>query len=778
MPRDLAALLVEEGAVSKADLDRALARQSQLGGALDTALLELELISEGHLLAFLAHAAGIPAAPLAAFQEIDPRARRVFPAKVAERHRLAPFALDGRELSVVVAHPVEVAAIDDIGFMLSLSLVPHVGLEWRVQELIHRLYGGQLPARLASLAEALAKVPTNLPPTSGEAALEPETSAPPAPSIEDTFFAAGDSGTFVPPAAPVAVPEPVTEPVPPAPESEPGEGAGVAAGAQPLARGAGAPSFSRTEPDPAVRSGFSRDQSEPAEPLLAALEQAFEAYDITWTEPAGAPPASVPGEAEPSPDERSVEPEAIASPGDAGEEAAPPESEEPPAEPDRSAPPQWSLDDARTALAAARHRDEVVLVALRYARDFFEFSALFAVTRDAVVGHDALGIQEDARTHSRGTAIYASDPGIVKTVLETRAPYLGPAAQDAVGTANILDGLWRGNPRAVLLYPILLGDRPVAVLYADNGDAPVSARRLGDLLLFLSTVGGAFERIIRSQKKRGRTLVAPTPTAPSVPPVEEPPPAGPAPEWTPAAPAAVSLEPEPEPEPEPEHEVEAEPEAEPPRPAAPSGASPSPGAPIDADAVAFAMVSLLADPQGSAEHATAIVDLVFDPRPEVAAAAREALASHRSDAAVRPLPERLRRSLLSGVGDRPVLAARALGALRDVESIPILIQSLDGAAPAAAQAAAEALAQITLTRLGSSPQKWLRWWKENRGRSRAEWLFSALTSEDRDLRLAASGELRSTGEPPVKYTPDLPSAELEAAARAWWVWWSRQGKKG
>ena len=88
MPQDLAALLVEEGAVSQADMERALARQAQLGGALDTALLELELIGEAALLAYLSTASGLPAAPDAAFKEVDPRARRVFPAKVAERHRL------------------------------------------------------------------------------------------------------------------------------------------------------------------------------------------------------------------------------------------------------------------------------------------------------------------------------------------------------------------------------------------------------------------------------------------------------------------------------------------------------------------------------------------------------------------------------------------------------------------------------------------------------------------------------------------------------------------
>jgi hypothetical protein len=741
VPKDLSALLLEEGAVSKADMDRAVALQARLGGALDTALLELGLIGEGHLLSFLSHASGLAPAPAEAFEEIDPRARRVFPAKVAERHRLAPFALDGRELSVVAVHPVDAASIDEIGFMLSLTLVPHVGPECRVQQLIQRLYGGQLPARLARLLEA--------PPV-----------APPAPasvSIEEAFFAAGEAGTFTPvpltatplvvvPAAPAEAPK---EPPHPALSPGGGEGSGLAAA------DADETSFGEIEPERPAPSGFGRDDSEPAEPLLAALELAVDAFDavsIDVEPPAEAPPS----EAAPTEvaEDAGAAPEAVAevaaaavdSPGE-GEPEEDAEPEEPPVL-DRSAPPHWSLEDAAAALSAGRHRDEVVLTALRYARDFFEFSALFAVTRDAVVGHDGLGVQEDARSHCRGTAIYASDAGVVKTVLETRAPYLGPADRDVAGTANVLDGLWRGTPRTVLLYPILLGDRPVAVLYADNGEAPVSPRRLGDLLLFLSTVGSAFERIIRVRKKR-RPRAAPR--APVLaPPPEDAVSQESVPEWMAPPPNGAPVE------------AAVEPPIEPPRV--------DPG-----DAVEAAMAALLSEAgEGPADQSAAIVDLIFDPRPQVASAAREALVSHRREAAVRPLPERLRRALLSGVGKRPVLAARALGALRDVESIPILIQALESGSAETAGAAADALAGITMQRYGPSAQKWLHWWKENRGRSRAEWLFAALTSPDRELRLAASGELRSAAEPPVRYSADLPSAELDAASRAWWLWWSRQ----
>ena len=736
MPTDLAALLLREQIVSEAALERAKARQLEAGGSLDTAVLELGLVPEDALLGLLARAAELPAASEIAWSAADARARRVFPSKVAERHGLAPFALEGRELSLVATYPVDLALLDEISFMLSLHLTAHVGPEWRVRELIHRLYGGSLEPRFAALAAA-----------AGAAPAPPEE--PPEP---------GD-------AAPASRPE-----------------------------------------VPAAPSGFTRDAAEPLEPLAAALQQALDAVDAALFE------------------EEAVEEAEAPAPG-------------PP--PDRSAPPRWSLDDARTALAAARHRDEIVLAALRYARDFFEYAAVFAVTRDAVAGHDALGA-EDERERARSIALYASDPGIFRTVIETKSPFLGPVSREAAGNATILDGLGRGLPRTVLVYPVLLRDRTVCVLYADNGEAPVSPRRLGDLLLLLSTVGAAFERIIRGRKRRPskglRALEAlsqgslaaappsPAPPAPEAVAEEEPPPEAPAPPEEHAAPAPEAPEPAlapPEPEPPPAAEPVPEPlpgepepapsvEADPAPPAeAPAESPPRPSAsdsldaleeqfffrtadadlpsraPIPrADAATTPPVAPGAAPPPEAPAAPApperpalpvLADKALDPDPAVATWACEALAERRREPAMRQAIEKLRRALLSGISGRTTRAARALGVLRDVESIPLLIQVLETSEPETAGVAAEALAAITLQRLGPDARKWLGWWKQNRGRGRAEWLFSGLTSPDRDTRIAAAVELRHAAPPPVEYSADLPAPERERMARAWAGWWARSG---
>ena len=201
------------------------------------------------------------------------------------------------------------------------------------------------------------------------------------------------------------------------------------------------------------------------------------------------------------------------------------------------------------------------------------------------------------------------------------------------------------------------------------------------------------------------------------------------------------------------------------------------------------LLALLADPAPGRRRAAAallgaagdpsafgpLADRTADADPVVAEAARTALAAHRRDPAMKPVAERLRRALLSGLADRAAAAARAIAALRDAESIPLLIQALEGSDAATAAASSAALTAITLQRHGPTPRAWLLWWKENRGRGRAQWLFGALTSEDRELRLAAAAEIREAAPSPVPYSADLPPIQREQAARDWAGWFARAG---
>jgi hypothetical protein len=153
---DLASWLVADGLVPQEAVSRALRLQRSSGGALDTALLELDLVDEESLALALARAAGLPPAPPAVLAAPHPQLRKVLPGRLAEQHRVAPFRLDGRELVVLAAWPVDLPALDELAGMRGIRIVAHAAPELWVAELQHRVYGTPVSARLAKLARTLA----------------------------------------------------------------------------------------------------------------------------------------------------------------------------------------------------------------------------------------------------------------------------------------------------------------------------------------------------------------------------------------------------------------------------------------------------------------------------------------------------------------------------------------------------------------------------------------------------------------------------------------------
>jgi HEAT repeat protein len=693
----LVELLLREGAVPAQGLAAAQARQRELGGALDTALLELGLIGEARLAAFLARASGLPVPPLSALLRPDERAHRLFPARVAERHGLAPFRVEERELSLLATCPVDAGALDEISFMLSLDLVPYAAPEWRVFELRQRLYGAPLPARFEALRARLA----------GEPAPGPGAAAPPRPS------------------PPPRLPQPLV----------------------------------------------------PERRAEGAVHQEARRLD---------------------------------------------------------------LEEARRQVAAAERRDELVSVVLRFAREFLEHAAVLVVARGRLTGHDALGPDPEARARVRSLSVAVGRSGVFRAVLDSGGPYLGPTAPDPV-LAAVLQGLGRGAPHTVFLYPVVVRDRAVCVLCADNGEAPVSPRRLGDLLLLAGSLGGAFERLLAAAR-REPPRAGPRDEVPRGPHeafwetrepgrAERPPEAaGGDPSAAEAATggyaaaaaadalAAVGLDPA-----EGVARLEATargsaersrvvallvrrgPEAAAalatafPGPVDPRAAELGDGVPVEERGpvlLALAalgtvatpwLVPLLADPDpGRRLHAALLLghigdpaaflplaDAIFDVDAAVATSALEVLAAHRRNTDFRPVLERLRRALFEEA-PRPLAALRALVRLGDGEAVPRLARLLDGE-PALAQAAAEALEALTARRLGRDAAAWQAFWAEHRGRPRAEWLFEALESGDRDTRLAAAEALRAAGPSPVRWAADAPEGERARAAREWRAWWEASG---
>lgn len=110
---------------------------------------------------------------------------------------------------------------------------------------------------------------------------------------------------------------------------------------------------------------------------------------------------------------------------------------------------------------------------------------------------------------------------------------------------------------------------------------------------------------------------------------------------------------------------------------------------------------------------------------------------------VEPRLAQLRESLQNAAASpgQHLMAARTLGALRDVRAVPLLVERVNLKHADVADAVLAALVTLTCHDFKKSRSKWRRWLKRNGAKERIEWLLEGLTQADASLRVRAFREL-------------------------------------
>ena len=122
----LGTMLLEEGLLTREQLDQAVSVQSESGAPLGRVLVDEGLIDEAELVKALARQIGLEYVDLAEIT-IDPAASALVPDFLAERYSAVPvgFAEDGK-LIVAMADPANVLAIDDMRAVSGYDITPRV----------------------------------------------------------------------------------------------------------------------------------------------------------------------------------------------------------------------------------------------------------------------------------------------------------------------------------------------------------------------------------------------------------------------------------------------------------------------------------------------------------------------------------------------------------------------------------------------------------------------------------------------------------------------------
>jgi type IV pilus assembly protein PilB len=140
MPVRLGELLLKENMVTPQQLQDALNHQKTNGGKLGKAFVSLGFVKDEEITSLLSRQYGVPSINLDHF-EVDPAIIKIIPAETARKYQVLPLSRSGATLTIAMADPTNVFAMDDIKFMTGYNVEPVVASETTLEESIDHYYG-------------------------------------------------------------------------------------------------------------------------------------------------------------------------------------------------------------------------------------------------------------------------------------------------------------------------------------------------------------------------------------------------------------------------------------------------------------------------------------------------------------------------------------------------------------------------------------------------------------------------------------------------------------
>src|SRR3989441_2804998 len=112
----LGEILLGEGLIPRAQLKKALLEQKNTGMRLGSPWVKRGFVGEPEISKMRARQYRMPAVDLSRF-EVDSKIIKLIPPDVAIKHTVLPLKREGRTLTVAIADPNNVTAIEDIKFI-------------------------------------------------------------------------------------------------------------------------------------------------------------------------------------------------------------------------------------------------------------------------------------------------------------------------------------------------------------------------------------------------------------------------------------------------------------------------------------------------------------------------------------------------------------------------------------------------------------------------------------------------------------------------------------
>ena len=123
----------------KTDLDKALEIQKQKGGKLSNILVGMGLVSRNDIVSILSEELSLPPIDLARYK-ISPEIIKLIPKKVAKNYQVIPVSKMGNFLTIAIADPLNVFALDDIAAITKHKISVVIASDKEIEEAFAEYY--------------------------------------------------------------------------------------------------------------------------------------------------------------------------------------------------------------------------------------------------------------------------------------------------------------------------------------------------------------------------------------------------------------------------------------------------------------------------------------------------------------------------------------------------------------------------------------------------------------------------------------------------------------
>ena len=138
--RRLGEILVDSGVITHDQLDQALDIQRKNGQRIGSILVKLGFISTQNFLGALADQLDVPYVELSDY-EIDPEVLKIIPGVLAQKHQVIPLFRIKNSLTLAMADPQDIEAIDEVRRVSRLEVEPAIASETDIVTALEQHYG-------------------------------------------------------------------------------------------------------------------------------------------------------------------------------------------------------------------------------------------------------------------------------------------------------------------------------------------------------------------------------------------------------------------------------------------------------------------------------------------------------------------------------------------------------------------------------------------------------------------------------------------------------------